>query len=307
MRHFPALAALLLCAGNTEPPSPAERTGALLTEVRALAAIGKTPEAIARLRKAVEAEPANAAAHNALGSLLNSKGHFAEALPHAEQAVALDPGNARYRYNRGVVRAEHGRFAEAVADFDIALAAHPDLTYAWLERGAAKLSLDDVAGARADWAKAAQSDPKLIWVHWYQATGDFVEGRFAEAAAGFNRIAAAEPAFVPAKLWRAIAHGRGGKALAVDDPGSTDWPEPAVRFFRKEIDEAALLKIAGEDRVSGDRRRTAEAHYFIAQRALIEGDRATARDHLWWALAIPSPRHVWRIAAERDLKQLEGR
>ncbi|MEO7602604.1 MAG: hypothetical protein ABIS39_05005 [Sphingomicrobium sp.] len=164
-----------------------------------------------------------------------------------------------------------------------------------------------MAGARADWAKAAQSDPKLIWVHWYEATGEFVGGRFVKAAAGFDRVAAAEPGFVPAKLWRAIAHGRVGTAQAIEDPESADWPAPALRYFRKEIDQAALLKVAGEDHVSGDSRRIAEAHFFLAQRALIDQDRAAARDHLRRALAIPSPRHVWRIAAERDLKQLDGR
>ncbi|MEO7655043.1 MAG: tetratricopeptide repeat protein [Sphingomicrobium sp.] len=286
---------------------PVEAAQSGMDRVKVLLESGTPTEAITALRQLVRDEPANAAAHNMLGSLLNSGGNYAEALPHAEAAARLDPGNVPYRYNRGVVRAEHGRFVEAVADFDAALAADPNQPYAWLERGAAKLSLGDVAGARADWRTAATRDPKLIWTHWYEATGDFVEGRFVEAAAGFDRVAAAEPGFVPAKLWRAIAHARAGTPLAVEEPGSADWPAPAVRFLRKKVDEAALLMTAGEDRVSGDKRRTAEAYFFIAQRALIDGDTAAARDHLRRALAIPSPRHVWRIAAEGDLNQLEDR
>lgn len=307
MRGLLIIAALIVPLAQAAPAEPVAIAQRGMDRVKSLLASGKSDDAIVVLRQLVRDEPANAAAHNMLGSLLNSRGHFAEALPHAEEAARLDPNNMRYRYNRGVVRAEHGCFTEAVADFDAALAADPKLTYAWLERGAAELSLDDRAGARADWIRAAQSDPKLIWVRWYQATGDFVEGRLAEAAAGFDAVAAAETAFVPAKLWRAIAHGRAGTELPIDDPGTRDWPAPALRYFRKEIDEAALLKIAGEDRASGDRRRTAETHFFIAQRALIAGDRVRARGHLRRALAIPSPRHVWRIAAERDLKQLEGR
>ena len=286
-------------------PAVSAETG--MDQVRALLAAGKSEEAIDALRSLVRSEPSNAAAHNALGSLLNSKGYFAAALPHAEKAVELDPANLRYRYNRGVVRAEHGRFAEAIADFDAALAADPKQAYAWLERGAAKLSLGDSAGARADWRKAAEVEPKLIWTRWYEATGDFVEGRFAAAAAGFDAVAAAEPGFVPAKLWRTIAHGRAGRRIETPEPVSAEWPAAVLRLLQGELEEAALLTEAADDRISGDRRRIAEAHFFLAQRGLIDGDSAAARDHLRRSLAILSPRHVWRIAAERELKQLEQR
>jgi tetratricopeptide (TPR) repeat protein len=300
MRPLVLAAALLIAASSASGQEAARPIDA----VRALLGAGKSDEALATLRQLVREEPGNAAAHNMLGSLLNSSGHYAEALPHAEKAVELDPANGRYRYNRGVVRAEHGRFAEAVADFDAALAAHPDLTYAWLERGAAKLSLGDLPAARADWQMAAKTDPKLIWPHWYEATGDFIAGDFARAAAGFDRVAAAEAGFDAAKLWSTIARGRTGIATQAAAPGGSGWPAPVVRFLRGELDEEGLLKEAATDRISGDQRRTAEAHFFIAQKALIAGDQPKARSHLRLALAIPSPRHVWRIAAERDLRLL---
>ena len=305
MRAIFGIGAAFLLTGNA-PQTSGEAAKAKVEEARALLADGRSHEAIAVFREAVKLDPNDAAAHNALGSLLNRSGHYAEALPHAERAVALDPGNARYRYNRGVVRAEHGLFAEAIADFDAALAAHPDLTYAWLERGAAKLSLDDAAGARADWRKAAEMDSKLIWPAWYAATGDFVDGRFAEAAVAFDRVAEAEPGFVPAKLWRTIAHGRAGKPIEVAGPGSAEWPAPVLDHLRGRISADALLRLAGEDLASGDKRRVAEAHFFMAQRALVQGDRAVAVTQLREALAIPTPRHVWRIVAERDLALLGG-
>jgi tetratricopeptide (TPR) repeat protein len=298
MRRFLAAAAILI--GLAASPV----SGQVPESIKALLGAGKTEEALTALRRLVRDEPANAAAHNALGSILNSNGHYAEALVHAEKAAELEPANRRFRYNRGVVRAEHGRFADAIADFDAALAADPKHPYAWLERGAAKLSLGDVAAARADWAKAAEADHKLIWPIWYEATGDFVAGDFAQAAAGFDRVAAAEPAFASAGLWSAIAHGRAGTATVPAAPHGSVWPAPVLRYLRGELEEAALLTEAARDRISGDKRRTAEAHFFIAQRALIDGKRDVAREHLRQALAIPSPRHVWRIAAERDLNGL---
>ena len=298
MRRF--FAAIAVPIGLAVSPVSAQ----VPESIKTLLGSGKMEEALAALRRVVRDEPANAAAHNALASLLNTNGHYAEALVHAEKAAELEPANLRYRYNRGVVRAEHGRFAAAVADFDAALASDPKQPFALLERGAAKLSLEGLAAARADWTKAAEADPKLIWPYWYEATGDFVAGDFAQAAAGFDRVAAAEPDFVPAKLWSAIAHGRAGTAKEAAAPPGGNWPAPAVRFLRGELGEAALLAEAANDRVSGDRRRTAEAHFVIAQQALIRGNKDEARGHLRRALAIASPRHAWRIAAERDLKQL---
>ena len=276
-----------------------------IEEARSFLAQGRAAEAIAAFEQAARLEPGNAAARNALGSLLNSAGRYAEALPHAQAAVALDPANGRYRYNRGVVLAEHGRFAEAIADFDLAISAHPDLTYALLERGAARLSLGGVEAAREDWARARANEPQLIWTIWYPATADILEGRYAEAAASFDRVAAAEPGFAPAQLWRAIAHGRAGSPIALPPIGGGDWPAPVLDLYRGTMTADRLLAIAAADRASGDRRREGEAHYFIAQHALIDGRREAAAEHFRRALAIDAPRHVWKLSAEAELRRLE--
>ncbi|MEO5973549.1 MAG: tetratricopeptide repeat protein [Sphingomicrobium sp.] len=221
--------------------------------------------------------------------------------------MAAEPSNGRYRYNRGVVLAEHGRFAAAIADFDTAIAAHPDLTYARLERGAARLSLGDAGGAEGDWAEAGKRDPALIWTHWYRATGAFVAGRLAAAASGFDRVAAAEPGFAPAPVWRAIAHGRAGSPIAVAAFAGGDWPAPVLDYLRGGISAERLIALPGEDRTSGDRRRVGEALFFIGQSELIAGRRTSARDYFRRALAVTAPRHVWKISAERELRALEAK
>ena len=294
----------LATAASAQPVSPGAGP---IERARTLRGSGESTEALDLLREIVRADPGNAQAHNMLGSVLNSDGHYAEALPHAETAVRLDPANARFRYNRGVILAEHGRFREAISDFDIALAAHPELTYGWLERGAAKLSLDDVQGAEADWRQAEKADPALIWTTWYMATGDFVAGRFAEAAAGFDKVSAAEPEFAPAKVWRMIAHGRAGSPVADPEPASGEWPAPVLNFYLGRVDAGELLRAASVDKTTGDRRRVAEANFFLAQHVLIRGDRNAAVRYLRAALAESAPRHVWRIAAERDLAEIDRR
>lgn len=300
-----AIACWTLAVTPAVRAAPTDSAAARIEAAKAALGTGRTDDAIANFRAALAIEPGNAVAHNALGSLLNSAGRYAEALPHALAAVAADPRNGRYRYNAGVVLAEHGRFDEARAAFDVAIAAHPDLTYAYLERGAVRLSLGDAAGARADWAKAAEVEPKLIWTQWYPATGHFVAGDYRQAAEGFERVAAAEPAFVPAQLWRTVALARAGTPIATPSVAGGDWPAPILNHYRGALSAESLLALAADDRASGDQRRIGEAHFFIGQRALTNGRRAEAAAHFRKALAVKAPRHVWKIAAERELQQLK--
>jgi len=275
-----------------------------LQEANRLLATGKTEEALVQLRAAVAAEPENGRARHGLGSILNSLGYYPEALRHAEAAVAAEPDNGRFRYGLGVVLAEHGRFAESVENFDKALAAHPDVTYAWLERGAARLALGDGPGATSDWARARETAPTLIWTKWYPATGDFLAGRYAAAAASFERVAKAEAGFAPAPVWAHIARRRSGGKEDVPTLATKDWPAPVLDYFAGRLSGEQLLVLAAEDKKSGDARRIGEAHFFMGQKALIEGDRPSARNHLQRAVAVDAPRHVWKMAAERDLARL---
>ena len=275
-----------------------------LQEANRLLSLGKNEEALTQLRAAVAAEPANGRAHNALGSVLNSSGYYPEALRHAEAAVATEPQNGRFRYGLGVVLAEHGRFAEAIDNFDKAIAAHPGLTYAWLERGAARLANGDGAGAAADWAKARETAPTLIWTRWYPATGDFLAGRFAGAATEFEAVAKAEAGFASAPVWAWIARRRAGATAGVPTMSTKEWPAPVLDFFAGTTSADQLLAIAAEDTKSGDPRRIGEAHFFIGQKALIDGQAEAARNHFRKAVAVDAPRHVWKMAAERELHRL---
>jgi tetratricopeptide (TPR) repeat protein len=301
MRRAAFLATALVAVSSV---ASAQTATERLQEANRLLSAGKTEEALVQLREAVAAEPGNGRARHGLGSILNALGHYPEALRHAEAAVAAEPDNGRFRYGLGVVLAEHGRFAEAVDNFDKALAAHPDLTYAWLERGAARLALGDGAGATSDWAKARETAPTLIWTQWYPATSDFLAGRYEAAAAAFEKVAKAEPGFAPAPVWAHIARRRAGGRADVLNSATRDWPAPVLDHFAGGISGERLLALAAEDKKSGDARRLGEAHFFMGQKALIDGDRASAKAHFQRAIAVDAPRHVWKLAAERELARL---
>lgn len=300
-RPFPALiaAGCLLCSGiaDAQPRDP-------LPQVRDLLGRGQTAEALRLLEREAKARPNDSAVRNMLASLLNREGIYPRALLHAEAAVRLRPENASYRANYGIVLAEHGRFREAIDAFNRALSRDPTLIYAHLERGAAWLSLDDTERARADWQAARKIDGKLVWPIWYEATGHFVEGRFAEAAAAFDRVAAAEPGFAAARLWSRLSQARDGRrAVSPVSPGE-GWPLRLLDLFEGRAPLKTILAEAERDRLSGDRRRAGEALFVAAQKEIMRGERKAAADLLRKAVAIRAPRHVWKIAAERDLKLL---
>ncbi len=92
--------------------------------------------------------------------------------------------------------------------------------------------------------------------------------------------------------------------MALPRPLATDWPGPVLNYFSGRLTADALLAEAAADRKSGDQRRIGEAHFFMGQKALIDGQREAARDHFRRAIAVDAPRHVWKMAAERDLQRL---
>lgn len=81
----------------------------------ALAAAGRTAEAVAELREATRLEPALASAHYNLGVLLAGQGRTGEAMESFRTALALHPEDASAHFALGTLLARSGRRAEAVA------------------------------------------------------------------------------------------------------------------------------------------------------------------------------------------------
>ena len=96
---------------------------------------GRTADAIAAYREALETDPRLAQAMNNLGALLGSTGKSAEALELFRRAVAVDARYAEARNNLGIALAGAGRHADAVVEFDAALALEPTRAAWWNNLG----------------------------------------------------------------------------------------------------------------------------------------------------------------------------
>jgi tetratricopeptide (TPR) repeat protein len=93
-----------------------------------LAKKGKSNEAIASLKRALEIYPDFPKAHNDLGVQYLRAGRVEEAFQHFETAVQLDPGAFNPRLNIGIVLVDRGDYKRAIEELTRAIAidsSHP--------------------------------------------------------------------------------------------------------------------------------------------------------------------------------------
>jgi tetratricopeptide (TPR) repeat protein len=86
-----------------------------LVQGNALAREGKSAEAVACCRQAVELAPDFAPAHNNLSVLLRSQGNWDEAVACGRRALELEPDHAEVHYNLGAALQERGDLDDALA------------------------------------------------------------------------------------------------------------------------------------------------------------------------------------------------
>jgi tetratricopeptide (TPR) repeat protein len=283
----------------TAPAAAQRRAPAAVQQARALAASGKTDQAIGVLAARVAKAPKDAASHDALASLLETDRRYPEALAHAEQAVRLKPRENGYRFTRGTVLAELGRFAEAIADFDAAISASPRQASMYVERGMALLSLGRGAEARSDWASARRLDPRQVWADWHEGHQDLIDGNFNMAVRRLSTVALLKPDLAEAQSWLMTAYLLAGSPYQpkrTADP----WVNRLQDYHAGRLSFTQLLALATADAASADRRRIGEAWLHHGLRLQRDGLLNEARAAFAEASRVQAPRHAWKLLAEKQ-------
>lgn len=129
---------------------------------RALAweALGKTENALADDRRAVELDPTYALAHINLGRLLYQRGERDEARAHFAEAARFGPMLAMPLFNLGVLAGEERRYDRAVEYYRQAIAREPGFADARANLSVALLALGRPAEAVAELKEALRRDPE---------------------------------------------------------------------------------------------------------------------------------------------------
>src|SRR5450432_1983802 len=111
---------------------------------------GKTEEAIAHLRKAIEIYPSYLMARNDLGTQLLAQGKLAEAAEELQRAIKIDPKAFNPKLNLGIVLVQQQNFSEATTVLKDAVALNSAAPSARLYYGIALAGINDLETAEKE-------------------------------------------------------------------------------------------------------------------------------------------------------------
>jgi serine/threonine-protein kinase len=143
---------------------------------------GKVHEGIATLRKAIQANPSHAMAHNVLSRGLIALDRFEEALPEAQKGAALDPLSVLNQSGIGEVYYYGREYEKSVRAYRIALEIDPrfDPAHTDLARALEALGRFDEARAECEEGRRLSGGviaPAFALAHLKAASGNGAEAR----------------------------------------------------------------------------------------------------------------------------------
>jgi predicted O-linked N-acetylglucosamine transferase (SPINDLY family) len=130
---------------------------------------GRLAEAVALLRRAVELDPTNGAAHHNLGSALRDRGERQAALAAYREAARLAPQLAEAHYGIGLMLVEERAYEEALASLRRAAKLNPRLAEAHFQAGNAHMGLGDWQAALGEFKAAIAARPDYAEARWARA------------------------------------------------------------------------------------------------------------------------------------------
>jgi Flp pilus assembly protein TadD len=145
--------------------------------------------ALGNAYRAVSASPASGAAHNTLGTVLLTLGHGEAARRQFEMALALDAPAAYAKNNLCYGWLMEGESERAAAACEDALAADPALASARNNLALARAIAGDLDGAAAIFGAVSGEAA----AHYNLGLVHLAQGRYAAAAAAFEKAAALRP------------------------------------------------------------------------------------------------------------------
>ena len=126
---------------------------------------GKTAQAIAELKKAIELRPDHAYGYNNIGNLYESIGNIDMAVSAYEKAIEIDPGYAGAYNNLGRVYYNTGNRNKAIAFYQKAIEINPNLMQTYNNLGAVYYANGNKEEAAKFFEQAINLNPNVPSVH----------------------------------------------------------------------------------------------------------------------------------------------
>jgi Flp pilus assembly protein TadD len=155
--------------------------------------VGRAPEAIPHLERAVRLDPRSASAENFLGGALLTVGRPTEAVGHFRRAVLLSPGDEHLRFNLARALEAIGDGRGAIRALREALDINANLAEAHEELGVLLFQQRQLSDAIAHLTTATRLSPRSATAHSALGGALAQAGRFPEAVAQLEQALAIDP------------------------------------------------------------------------------------------------------------------
>ena len=230
--------------------------------------------------------------------------HYTRAIE--SDSISLSQASDAYRA-RGDAYFHLQRLHQALDDYNLALHLNPKNAPALNNRGNAytKKGLFDLA--MSDFNAALRLDPGFALAYQNRANVHFFFGRFEKAAKDYAVSLRLDPSDSFSAIWLFLARKRGAENGAkelehhVSAVKSDGWTSSVAVLLLGKIEPDRFL--AGAER--GNRiGEICEAHFYVGQLYLLNGDRPRARNEFRRALGTCPTTYVEHTAADMELQKL---
>jgi lipoprotein NlpI len=272
---------------------------------------GNYDRAIQDYDQAIRLNPNYALAFHNRGVAYNHKSEFDRAIPDFDQSIRLNSNYAPAFHNRGNSYFGKVDFDRAIQDYDQAIRLDPKYALAYDNRGLCFKNKGDHVRAIQDYDQAIRLDPKngVFFLHRGQA--QFSLDKIALAQADFTSAVQVQPKNVYPVLWLFIAESKSGtnargdlekNAAALD---MTKWPSIIAKLYLGTATPESVLAAAKDPDPKKEKSRICEAYFFLAERALLAGNRAEAASLLQKSLDTGAAANFEFGAAKEELLRLK--
>lgn len=288
MRVF-ALAALIAVSpvpGGLHPrlasaDGDTEKAMKLVEEAGDAYKAGKSDDAVALAKKAIELDAKNPAAFFVLGSAHLKLRQNDDAAKAFTQVLALDPKAVAAHDRRGDAELKSGKFAEAVADFD----------------------------------KYLEANPKFAPEHWRRGIALYYAGRYKDGVAQFDLHRKVNPEDVENSAWHYLCNARANtpkKAREDLIPVSKDGRVPmkqVLELYAGKIRPRDVTDAAETAMLDGEDLKEARfyANLYVALFYESEGDEKKALEHMTAAVEKYKIGHYMWDVADAHLKLVKAK